>query len=600
MGVRSLFTENTLLSVEKGTNYFVIDADTRSITPPTSFKNFGVESDENSNRVYFEAPRVVGDNLDLTTLNIRINYQNAKGEKDQYIVDDITVDGDVIHFSWLLSRKATQYSGAIMFIVCAVKTDSDGNIINEWNTTLATGTVLGGLEVDAPDIPENVTDVVSQLLDIVNNSIENVQNTASKAVENVQEAESKAIENISDILDDTLSMSGKAADSKAVGDELHTKANNIIVSASGSSIVVTDSAESTLKGLKLYGKTTQDGTPTPDIPVELVSVESPEVSVCGKNLIPETTVEFEKHYYIPLGMKYPAGVYCFSAIIESTDTDAEKSYVMFYMGETELVKSFLVDRSLDGEHVSFKVTVPDSFDRIRFYASTGWSESDGDVAKFTDIMFERGNTVSEYEAYNGGILKTIHTLHGIPVESGGNYTDTDGQQYICDEIDLERGVYIQRLLLISDFTLIQTLEAVLHYRHSDTVNILIGGDKAPTICNVTDTYVVSPSSNSVHFYINSSGSATNVYLPIGYDIVANPIKVLAVIATPIETPLTEDELIAYKSLLTNCPTTTLLNSQNAYMELKYAADINNYINQRYVPLSSYLALEERVKALEEV
>lgn len=38
--------------------------------------------------------------------------------------------------------------GNIYFIVCAVKADSEGNITNEWNTTLAEGKVLEGLEVE--------------------------------------------------------------------------------------------------------------------------------------------------------------------------------------------------------------------------------------------------------------------------------------------------------------------------------------------------------------------------------------------------------------------------------------------------------------------
>ena len=34
---------------------------------------------------------------------------------------------------------------------------------------------------------------------------------------------------------------------------------------------------------------------------------------------------------------------------------------------------------------------------------------------------------------------------GIPVTSGGNYTDPGGQRWVCDEVDLERGVKVQRV-----------------------------------------------------------------------------------------------------------------------------------------------------------
>lgn len=113
---------------------------------------FGVESDEKSERKYFKVPKIVGNGVDLSKLQLRINYQNASkipSGKDMYIVTDATVYNDEwVYFSWELSRKVTQYKGNIYFIVCAIKADSNGNITNEWNTTLAEGKVLEGLEVE--------------------------------------------------------------------------------------------------------------------------------------------------------------------------------------------------------------------------------------------------------------------------------------------------------------------------------------------------------------------------------------------------------------------------------------------------------------------
>ena len=42
-------------------------------------------------------------------------------------------------------------------------------------------------------------------------------------------------------------------------------------------------------------------------------------------------------------------------------------------------------------------------------------------------------------------LQTPNALPGIPVTSGGNYTDENGQQWVCDEVDLARGVRVQRI-----------------------------------------------------------------------------------------------------------------------------------------------------------
>lgn len=129
-----------------------IDADTRIIQMMPQDELFGVESDEKSERKYFKVPKIVGNGVDLSKLQLRINYQNASkipSGKDMYIVKDATVYNDEwVYFSWELSRKVTQYKGNIYFIVCAVKADGNGNITNEWNTTLAEGKVLEGLEVE--------------------------------------------------------------------------------------------------------------------------------------------------------------------------------------------------------------------------------------------------------------------------------------------------------------------------------------------------------------------------------------------------------------------------------------------------------------------
>jgi hypothetical protein len=194
MNVRDLFSEapsglGFSLRREEVSEYFKIDGETRVITPPTDFKNFGVESDENSKRVWFEAPRIVGDEIDLSSLNLYVNYKNANGEVDKYYVEDVEVVDDKIYFSWKLERKPVRYKGTLTFIVCAVATDSKGVIQTEWNTTLCTGQVLEGLEVVTPEIPVEESDIINQLIDLV-------KETSSKAVADVEAAKTEAIASI--------------------------------------------------------------------------------------------------------------------------------------------------------------------------------------------------------------------------------------------------------------------------------------------------------------------------------------------------------------------------------------------------------------------
>lgn len=163
---------------------YVIDPDTRTIQLPSNTLPLGVESDQDVNRIYFRCPRIVGDNIDLSLLSLRVNYQNAQGQIDQYIITDMAVDGEDITFSWLLSRKVLQYRGQVNFIICAVKTEGSGVITNEWNTTLAAGTSLQGLEPDEIIISDDEKDVINQLLDIVKQECEEATEQAIVQVNN--------------------------------------------------------------------------------------------------------------------------------------------------------------------------------------------------------------------------------------------------------------------------------------------------------------------------------------------------------------------------------------------------------------------------------
>lgn len=143
--------------------YITIDTDTREITIPDSQKLFGVKDDLKAERKYFKVKKVVGDNLDLSKHRLYINYMNANKETSAYLVDDVKVDGDYITFSWLLYRSVTKYIGNVSFIVCAKSSNNKGLLQTDWNTTLATGTVKEGLEVDTATT-EEYPDVIEQIL----------------------------------------------------------------------------------------------------------------------------------------------------------------------------------------------------------------------------------------------------------------------------------------------------------------------------------------------------------------------------------------------------------------------------------------------------
>ena len=143
-----------------------IDPDTRTITVPTEYQLFGVEGDKKVERIYFQCPKVVGDNQDLSKdYQLFINYQNANEELDAYKIDDMEVDGDNITFSWLLGEKVTKYKGNILFAFGAIKPgdDVDDPDKNRWNTTINSDcTCLIGLE-STQAVGESNPDAIAQI-----------------------------------------------------------------------------------------------------------------------------------------------------------------------------------------------------------------------------------------------------------------------------------------------------------------------------------------------------------------------------------------------------------------------------------------------------
>ena len=140
----------------------VIDNDLRTITIPSGLQTVGVESDEDVRRLNFQMPKQYGE-VDLSEFNIRINFMNANNSGDVYAVTDKAVSGDNITFSWLVGRNALAYRGNIRFIVCLKKTDAEGVVQQEFNTTVATLSVLEGLETTEAVVAEN-PDIIEQIL----------------------------------------------------------------------------------------------------------------------------------------------------------------------------------------------------------------------------------------------------------------------------------------------------------------------------------------------------------------------------------------------------------------------------------------------------
>ena len=156
----------TMADVPESAPVCVIDPETRTIIVPPEYQLFGVENDKRTKRLYFQCPKIVGDNQDLSqNYQLFMNYQNANGDPDAYHIEDMEVDGDNITFSWLLEENVTKYRGNIQFAFGAIipGDDAEDPDKNRWNTTINTDcTCLVGLKC-TQQVAESNPDALVQI-----------------------------------------------------------------------------------------------------------------------------------------------------------------------------------------------------------------------------------------------------------------------------------------------------------------------------------------------------------------------------------------------------------------------------------------------------
>ena len=178
-----VFNSSVLDAINRATTYssdyidpstlkvIVIDGETRHMTIPDGENLFGARGDKNVERKYFQCPKIVGDNIDLSQHLIYVSYVFTDIDSTtnlpetnigMYHCEDVAVEGDNITFSWLLSGNVLHNPGFIAFKVCAKEKESDPTTV--FNTTPAIGIVLYTIPDGSEIIPEEYPDIITQLL----------------------------------------------------------------------------------------------------------------------------------------------------------------------------------------------------------------------------------------------------------------------------------------------------------------------------------------------------------------------------------------------------------------------------------------------------
>lgn len=201
---------------------FLIDEHLRIITIPERGVVLGVEGDKDVNRVRFRMNRYYHGS-DLSSFQIRINYQNADGEVNYFTVSEKTVDTDTFSFVWVVAADAVMTKGTVFFVVNCFTADSTGVVQKAYHTTLGTASALEGLEVDVEGNQPQIVDFMSQLkneLTVHAGTVLQQMNEYAKAAESSKTAAGNSATNAAN-----SATAAKASESNAKASETESAKN---------------------------------------------------------------------------------------------------------------------------------------------------------------------------------------------------------------------------------------------------------------------------------------------------------------------------------------------------------------------------------------
>lgn len=393
---------------------------------------------------------------------------------------------------------------------------------------------------------------------------------------------------------------------------LQKRQNVLVGSETGNLVSVDDAFSSPLCGLTIYGKSTQDGTPSPDAPVPIVSAGedgSVMVKVTGRNIL---DMRNSKESVTNSGVTYTRNAdYSFTRTGTATEVTGDVWIVGDYFVKPKADLSNVFCVLLKGVKYSIKdcvlltvsptgnvlVARNENFVPTQDMYITGVRNEDfikGET--YNDIVYPAvyvGEKALQYEPYRGQLLTipTPNGLPGIPVTSGGNYTDENGQQWVCDEVDLERGKYTQRVEIENisgGWNLKPSSNISGKFFQDKLTNTFQNGTKT-AVSNIAsfnswgtpanDKYVFALNVKVIYFSPPKDAEITAEELNAKLNSLSFPVLVVGELAIPIERDLTPEEIAAYKALTAYAPDTVVQASDGAGVKLEYQRDVNIVIKK---------------------
>lgn len=372
------------------------------------------------------------------------------------------------------------------------------------------------------------------------------------------------------------------------------------------------------------------GIPSPNIeyPQEIKSVVNPAIKICGKNLLnlqrmipfytsgylgkinilSETVIEAEKitnstnSRFYTATLNLPNGNYVASVKQNSAYNFLNISQ---YPKKPSEISQRIGTSSTYGKAVAFSVT--DDYDyalEIRTGSATE-NPGNGNGKTIFTVQIEKGSSATDYDPYKRNTAVLPYTLNAIPVSSDGNIT-IDGQQYIADYVDVERGKLVRNVREVDFSTCTREknyyniLDNSKEVRYSYN-NLKIKQQKKGAIYNNGGgfinafTLITSTTWDKDQIGISSHAQGNNNMLSIRipvekelndlFDEIGG-CKGLFEIDTPEEIDLTQEEIEAFKELATYYPVTNISvtsDQLDGYTTFNYPVSMKNgwdYVKQQ--------------------
>lgn len=369
-------------------------------------------------------------------------------------------------------------------------------------------------------------------------------------------------------------------------------------------------------------------SPNPDYPQEIKSVVNPTVKVCGKNLLnydawSQTNCANGKAVYenngvtitalsndaftnfdmleFPTTARIPVNVG--ETITISWDEPLNKEGRVYVFGNASTSNMTYVNNSSSKQ---LKYTIPSGVTFITFRFGVG---NAGDTISYRNIQIELGSTPTAYEPYHEQTVTLPYTLNAIPVSSGGNVT-INGQQYIADYVDVERGKLVRcvKKLFLKQYQWSKAInKGVLRFYASTIDAVGIDGNKViKNAFSISShfAFVTSTPDRIGTFITNADGTNANIGFAFSTDATTSsddfnnwilnnkPFVFLPVLKE--ELPLTSEQTQAFKSLATYYPTTNIfINSEqlDGYTVFNYPISMENgwnYVKQQIGDTRDYI------------